>query len=202
MIYSLSFNADDEEKRIDDGNRSIFAEETNIDEIKYANKNNIAFRNSIYFENTIKDWPNVEFYYDSDISNKEIEYLFNVMAWPIVHDKVKVKFELEKINGIVFYPIRLIDRKTGSINTNYYLMYVNNFIDGYDLDKSEYKYNEKYDHYNFLPHTTYLKKEICGQYDIFRCKKFTIPLYVSEKIKKIIEENQWIGFDFTKEKES
>ena len=85
---------------------------------------------------------------------------------------------------------------TQKINTNYVLMYVVNFIDAFDMEKSKYKYNEKYDFYTFTPKETYLNKRICLGYDIFRCLKSVSSIYVSEQIKKIVENNHWIGFAF------
>lgn len=202
MIYKLLFDADSEENRINKGTRTIFIDHTNTRDIEYPGIKKEFFDTIIFSENIIKDWPNVNLYCDSKVSDKEIDYLYNVISWPIIHERVKTVFELKNIEGITYYPVKLIDITSGKVNQNYYLMYINNFIDGYDMDKSEYKYNEEYDSYSFLPHATYLKKDVCNQYDIFRCKRFVIPIFVSEKIKQIIEENQWIGFDLRKQKES
>ena len=35
-------------------------------------------------------------------------------------------------------------------------MYIANFIDAFDMEKSKYKYNEKYDFYTFMPMETFL----------------------------------------------
>lgn len=75
-------------------------------------------------------------------------------------------------------------------------MYIVNFIDAFDMEKSKYKYNEKYDFYTFIPKETYLNKNICLGHDIFRCSKSVASIYVSERIKKIVEDNHWIGFAF------
>ncbi len=40
----------------------------------------------------------------------------------------------------------------------------------------------------------HLNRRICVAYDIFRCSKSVASIYVSEKIKKMIEDNQWTGF--------
>ncbi len=73
-------------------------------------------------------------------------------------------------------------------------MYDENFIDVFDMKRSKYKYNEKYDFYTFLPREVYLDRRICVAYDIFGCSKSVASIYVSEKIKKMIEDNQWTGF--------
>lgn len=47
---------------------------------------------------------------------------------------------------------------------------------------------------------TFLDKSICSDYDIFRCSKSVSAIYVSEQIKKLTEDNQWIGFTFYEQK--
>ncbi len=60
------------------------------------------------------------------------------------------------------------------------------------MEKSKYKYN----FYTFIPKETYLNESICSEYDIFRCSKSVAAIYVSEKIKKMVENNHWRGFSF------
>lgn len=188
------------DEAIKNGTNTIYAETTNMDEIEYFDIKKGFFDNIILSETNIEDWPNVEFYYSSQASNLESDYLLNIKRWPIIHKRVKEELEVENIKGINYFPIKLIDVVTQEVNNHYFLMYVNNFIDAYDMDKSQYKYNEKYNFYTFMPHETYLDDKVCCQHDIFRCKKSVAPLYVSEKIKKLVERNNWIGFDFYKQK--
>jgi len=181
---------------IEDGNNTIYAETTNMDEIEYEDVKKGFFDNIILVPRSINYWPNVEFYYSSKASNLEGEYLLNVKRWPIVHVKVMETFNKKGIKGLQYFPIKLIDVVTQKVNTNYVLMYVVNFIDAFDMEKSKYKYNEKYDFYTFIPKETYLNKSVCQEYDIFRCSKSVSSIYVSEQIKKIVEDNHWIGFTF------
>lgn len=200
MFYELTFNMERIDEAIKNGTNTIYAETTNVDEIEYAEIKKGFFDNIILSDCIIQEWPNVEFYYSSKASNIESDFLLNIKRWPIIHKRVKDEFEKENIRGIKYYPVKLIDVVTKEINTNYYLMFVKNFIDAYDMNKSQYKYNEKYDFYNFLPHGIYLDSNICSQYDIFRCKKSVSVLYVSDKIKNLIDSNLWIGFEFYKQK--
>ena len=52
------------------------------------------------------------------------------------------------------------------------------------------------DFYTFIPKETYLNQSICSEYDIFRCSKSVAAIYVSDKIKKIVDSNNWVGFTF------
>lgn len=196
MYYKLSFDMDKIDKSIDDGTNTIYAETTNMDEIECENVKKGFFDNIILKPSSITNWPNVEFYYSSKVSDVESDYLLNVKRWPIVHIRVMEEFNKNGIKGIQYYPIKVIDVVTKKVNTNYVLMYIENFIDAFDMEKSKYKYNEKYDFYTFMPKETYLKSSVCSEYDIFRCSKSVASIYVSETIKKIIEANQWVGFTF------
>ena len=202
MFYKLTFDMDRIDESIEKGTNTIYAETTNIDEIEYPSVTKGFFDNIILSNRRIEDlsWPDVEFYYSSKASNLESEYLLNIKRWPIIHKKVQREFEKQSIEGIQFLPIKLIDVATNDINDNYVVMNILNFIEAYDLDKSKYKYNEKYDCYTFLPHETYLDKTVCGQYDIFRCTKSVSAIYVSEKIKQLIEDNKWVGFELQKQR--
>ena len=195
-FYELEFDMERIDKAIECGTNTIFAETSNLDEIEFEGEKKGFFHLIIYHQRTIENWPDVRFYYDSRGSALESEYLLNVERWPIIHRRVMEAFQQQGIEGIEYYPIKLIDIVTQNVNTNYVVMYITNFIDGYDMEKSEYDYDEKYDHYIFLPIATYMNQSVCEKYDIFRCTKSTVRIYVSERIKKIVEENQWIGFEF------
>ena len=198
-FYKLVFDMDRIDDAIENGTNSIYAISSNLNEIECAGIKK-GFFNTIVLRklDEIIDWPRVEFYYDSIVSDLESEYLLNVDRWPIIHQKVMLEFNSNGINGIKYYPILLIDQVTGKINNNYFLMFIDNFIDAYDMEKSEYVYDEKYDLYTFIPMRKYLNKEICSNYDIFRPDKSRAEIYVSHKVRNIIESNKWIGFEFHK----
>ncbi len=196
MFYKLSFDMERIDESIKGRTNTIYAETTNMDEIEYEDVKKGFFDNIILSPRSINNWPNIEFYYSSKVSNLESDYLLNVKRWPIVHIRVMEEFNKKGIGGVQYFPIKLIDVVTQRINTNYVLMYILNFIDAFDMEKSKYKYNEKYDFYIFIPKETFLDQSICSKYDIFRCSKSVATIYVSEQIKKIVEDNQWIGFTF------
>lgn len=198
----MDFDMEKIDDSIKEGTNAIYAEHDNLSEIKYDGIKKGFFDNIILSDRKIDSWPKVKFYYSSKVSNREDEYLLSSTSWPIIHRKVQNAFEREKIQGIEYYPIELVDVCTDRINNNYVLMYVKNFIDAYDMKKSKYSYDSKYNFYSFEPHATYLSAKVCRAYDIFRCKQDVTSLYVSEKIKKIIDENQWSGFDLVRQRVS
>lgn len=196
MFYKLLFDMDIMDDTEGPGINTIYAESTNMDEIVYEDITKGFFDNLILSPRRITYWPRVNFYYDSEKSNGESDYLPNVKSWPIVHNRVAAEFKKENIKGVEFFPVNLVDMATQKINADYSLMYISAFIDAFDMRKSKYKYNERYDYYTFVPGKTFLNQSICSEYDIFRCIKSPSAIYVSEKIRAIIELNQWTGFAF------
>ena len=199
MFYKLSFDMDRIDVSTKKKTSTIYAETTNMDEIVYEDVKKGFFDNIILVPRTINNWPNVEFYYSSIASNLESDYLLNVKRWPIIHVKVMEEFIKREIKGLQYFPIKLVDVVTRKINQNYVLMYIENFIDAFDMERSKYKYNAKYDFYTFIPKDTYLNQSVCLEYDIFRCSKSVAAIYVSDKIKQIVELNNWIGFAFNEQ---
>ena len=199
MYYKLTFNHDLIDESIDNGTYPIYAEVSNLKEIEYPGIKQGFFRN-IFFETNgreITNWPVVDFYYSSKVSTLENEYLSNVNNWLIVHKKVKKEFEKQKIQGIQYLPVRVVDVLTHSVSHNYYAVNILNWIDGIDMEASEWEYEEEDDAYFFEPKGMVLDEQKCEGYDIFRCTKDTICIFVSEKIKKIFEKNNWQWFSLS-----
>lgn len=194
--YKLSFDRDIAVKKDKNGKKAIFAEKSNLDEIEYKNIKKGWFCHVISSKEKIYNWPNVEFIYDSKKGDVKSDYLNNIHDWPIVKRSVMELFDKNGIKGIQYFPITLIDLETNEKMDDYVVMYIENFIEAYDLSKSKYTYYKEYDAYFFLPHEIYFDKEVCAKYDIFRCIKDTQLIYVSEKFVSIIEDNQLSGFEF------
>lgn len=199
MFYKLEFDMDRIDEAINEGTNTIWAESTNMGEIIYENVKKGFFHNIIFSPRIIHNWPNVEFYYSSKASNLESDYLLNIKRWPIIHVRVMEEFIKKEIKGMQYFPIKLVDTITQEVNDHYVLMYVENFIDAFDMIKSKYSYNEEHNFYTFIPKETYINESVCSKYDIFRCSKSVAGIYVSEKIRQIVSENQWIGFCFYKQ---
>lgn len=194
MFYEMRYDMDNIDELHSLGRQYIYAEKNNFEELRKQFDSD--FRYLLVKQNLSITWPNVEFYYSSMASDLESDYLLNASRWPIVHKRVKDVLEKERIQGISFFPIILIDVETNKRNQNYYAMYVTNFIDAYDMNKSTYKYFMKHNAYVFLPKQTYLKQEVCEKYDIFRCLKNVSCIYVSEHFYSIIVANKFSGFTF------
>ena len=93
-------------------------------------------------------------------------------------------------------PVTLFDVFEKCKNESYSVLNVLDVIDAIDLEHSDYdvlKLGDK--KINFVKKYALKKKAIEG-HDIFRLKNDTIPLFISERVKNAIEENQLLGFDY------
>lgn len=193
MVYELNVDVELYENAEEKNENIILVYETNINEIEYDGFKKQSFHTCILKNMFFEEWPIVEFYYDSQKGNNGLHYLWNINDWPVIHKDVMNRFIQMEIKGVEYYPIRLVDKKTGSINNDYVLMYIRNFIDAYDMEKSKYNYIEKLNVYIFEPHGIVMNQEECSKYDIFRCNQFVSIIYISERIRDEIVQNDWIG---------
>ena len=200
MFYELVFDMDRIDEALKKGESTIYAEKHNLRDIQYPEVKQGYFRYVINKGEELHEWPNVVFYYSSKASSTESEYLLNVAGWPIIHRKVQKEFERQGIEGVQYLAIILFDVVTDTVNNDYVVMNVLNKIEAYDLEKNQYTYDEKYDLYTFIPVNVVMDTKECSKYDIFAPSKDMFKIHISQKVKDIIEENEWIGFDFRKYK--
>lgn len=144
----------------------------------------------------IEQWNPVLFEYSSSEGAVLTDYLANVHRWLAVSSAFK-QLTKELINDEVQYlPINLLDRDTKSDVGTYYVANIIEVVDALDLENSKYDVFELDDEKIFMVEKYALKgKEIIGKH-IFRLKGDTVPIFVSDTIKKIIEENELVGFRF------
>lgn len=194
--YRMFFNMDMYEDSIAHKEPYIYADSSNVKNIEVEGIKK-GFFNTVVLKRVLDfDWPDIEFYYDSRKAKAESDYLGNVVGWPILKKRVLEEFSKNQITGISAFPISLIDVNSEKNIKDYYLVYIHYFIDAFDMEKSQYSYNPKYNFYTFVPHKTHMNYDVCSRYDIFRADKSPGTIFVSEKIKAIIEKNSFSGFNF------
>lgn len=195
-IYKMSCDVDYYEKVFNARKQNIYAYKSNIPEIsKKAGRDCSHLDFSPGLNELLED---VVFFCETDNSLQSYNYLNNVHGWPIVHERVKDLLTEEHIRGVLFFPLRIIHDKSGLPEHGFYLLYTSNFIEAYDMERSMYKYLEKYNAYMFFPMKTVFVESECSQYDIFRCVKDPVPLYVSQRFYEIIKSAGYEGFSFHK----
>lgn len=195
MFYQLKYDMDLVDKVIEKKKCYIYGDGNNINDIEYENYPKGRFHTIIHSEKKVESWPNVEFYYNSLEMTEESDYLGNIDSWPIFRKNV-VKILKKEYPNLEFYPVKLIDVATGSINTNYFVLHVLCVIDAFDMKNSKYRYNEKYDVYFFEPKGERIDSLKCQGVDVFRASKNFTVIYVSDKFSQMVMKHKWTGFAF------
>jgi hypothetical protein len=123
------------------------------------------------------------------------DFLYNVNDWMIISLRAKLLFEELLANDMQFLPINIknIDNK---MIYNYFILNITSVIeDAIDLEKSKYSVlhvdNIKWQ--CFLKYV--LKKEKIINHDFFLLKNQTVR-FCSERVKDIVEKNNFSGFSF------
>lgn len=144
----------------------------------------------------IDRWDGVVFEYDSAEGNILTDYLANLYRWFVVSDNFRQLTQKIIEKQVQYLPVKVIDRFTKSEVDSYFVANILTVIDALDLEKSKYDVFELDDEKIISVEKYALKSsEIVGKH-IFRLKDDTIPIFVSESLKKIIEDNDFIGFEF------
>ena len=144
----------------------------------------------------IKQWSEVVFEYDSTEGNVLTDYLANLYRWFVVSENF-CNMTRKMLEGQVQYlPIGVIDRFTEIRVYSYSVANIVTLIDALDLNNSKYDVFElDGEKIVFVEKYALKSSEIVNKH-IFRLKNDTIPIFVSETLKKIIEDNKFTGFEF------
>lgn len=144
----------------------------------------------------IDEWEEVNFEYDSAQGNVLTDFLANVYRWLLVSDNFRYLTESIIKDQVQYLPIKIIDRVTKMQIDSYSVANVVMVADAFDIENSEYDIFELDDKKVFSVRKYALKSNKLVGMHIFRLKEDTIPVFVSENLKKVIEDNGLIGFDF------
>lgn len=144
----------------------------------------------------IERWDDVVFEYDSAEGSILTDYLANVHRWFIVSDNFRQVTRNIIENQVQYLPVKVIDKLTKSEAGTYFAANIVTAIDALDLENSKYDVFELDDEKIISVEKYALKSSEIVDKHIFRLKDDTIPIFVSETLKKVIEDNDFIGFEF------
>ena len=144
----------------------------------------------------IKQWGRVVFEYDSTEGNVLTDYLANPHRWFVVSENFCNKTQKILENQVQFLPVKVIDRFSGIEVDSYFVANIVTVIDALDLDNSKYDVFELDDEKIISVEKYALKSSEIVNRHIFRLKDDTIPIFISETLKKVIEDNDFTGFEF------
>jgi hypothetical protein len=143
----------------------------------------------------------ISFSYNPYDGKNFTDFLANDLNWFMVSQAFKEILEKNKIGGLQYLPIIILNDVTEEIIKNYYLTNVCNLIDALDLENSKFSIYTNIDGSNLISVNVYaLKNDIIKDIDIFRIKDNNIPIFVSDKLRKIIRKNKITGCDFVEVK--
>lgn len=145
----------------------------------------------------IEEWKVPVFKYDSTEGEVMSDYIANAHRWLIVSNTFsKYINETTVKSRIQYLPVKIIDMFGNEEKESYKVANLLDVVDALDLEHSTYDVFELEDEKIISVEKYALKAREVGESDIFRLKDDTIPIFVSEKVKKIIEENALSGFAF------
>lgn len=144
----------------------------------------------------IEKWNEVVFEYDSTEGEILTDYLANLYRWLLVSSKFRDVTD-DIINRHVQYlPVKVLDRITKSEIESYCVANIITKIDALDLEHSKYDIFELDDEKIISIEKYALKGSQIIDKHIFKLESETIPVFVSEKLKEVIENSGLTGFRF------
>ena len=145
----------------------------------------------------IENWDeNVMLKYSNDDEHIFTDYIASNNRWLVVSEKFRSLMGRIESDSIQYLDIKIRNSETNKINDTYKVANVITILDALDLENSKYDLFELDDEKVLSVEKYALRKNMIGNKNIFKLKDDTIPIFVSEKFKNIVEENSLIGFQF------
>ena len=145
----------------------------------------------------IENWDeDVIFQYSNDEGIIFTDYLASNNRWLVVSEKFRRLIGEIESDSIQYLDIKIKNSRTDKINDTYKVANVITILDALDLENSQYDVFELDDKKILSIEKYALRKNMIENKNIFRLKDDTIPIFVSERFKNIVEENSLIGFQF------
>lgn len=137
---------------------------------------------------------NFEFYYDKKEGNVLTDYIANDKGWFVVSNRLKNILKIMNTE-IQFLPVRIVEKNSNEVLEDYYIANIIRVVDALCLEKSDYfetKIPSRGTIYTVSKYCIYDEKT--ENSDIFKlANRQEIPIFVSERFKKIMEEENITG---------
>ena len=150
-----------------------------------------AFSVGKFYEN----WDGkFEFYYDKMEGDVLTDYIANDKGWFVVSNRLQNI--LQKLDTEIQYlPVRIIEINSNNILEEYYIANITRVVDALCLEKSTYFETEIPNIGTIYTVSKYgIYAEKTENSDIFKlANRQEIPIFVSERFKKIMEEEEITG---------
>ncbi|ECO7164134.1 hypothetical protein FXN18_09625, partial [Campylobacter jejuni] len=145
----------------------------------------------------ITNWQTPSFEIDKDDGKILTDLISNVYNWRIVSPKF-----INLMQDLIKDCVQYLDVEIKSQEINYYgckIMHVIKSLEALDYEHSVYTYMGDNDEYLSITKAVLKKSKLDGSH-IFRIKDDEIPVFVSSEFRKIVRENNLLGFSFSEVK--
>ncbi|BDL80861.1 hypothetical protein FYH20_09715 [Campylobacter coli] len=142
----------------------------------------------------ITNWQTPSFEIDKDDGKILTDLISNVYNWRIVSPKF-----INLMQDLIKDCVQYLDVEIKSQEINYYdckIMHVIKSLEALDYEHSVYTYMGDNDEYLSITKAVLKKSKLDGSH-IFRIKDDEIPVFVSSEFRKIVRENNLLGFSFS-----
>lgn len=138
----------------------------------------------------------IKLFIDDNSGNVFPDYLPNCYCWFIISERFKEIISCLPDINIQFLKVSLTDPEGNELLNKYYVANILDVVDAIDLKESEYDiYSYKdIEVYSFRKYA--LQSKMLNDKHIFRLKNSTIPIFVSEQFKKLVQKHRLSGVDF------
>ncbi|QOR67317.1 maleate cis-trans isomerase [Cytobacillus suaedae] len=152
---------------------------------------------AIYDCKVINNWADdLTFYYNPTEGNVPNDYLATNLGWLIVSEKCRKILEEMNVTNIQYLPIRIKSLHDENEIQGFSVLNIIGEVEALNLNASVYNYFEVGEEKILSVIKYAVNKDLLLNTHIFRLKEDTIPVFVSEKVKKAIRLNKLSGFDF------
>jgi len=146
----------------------------------------------------LKKWnDSFEFFYDTNEGDIATDYLANDMSWFVVSERLRNI--LSDLNtDIQYFEVNIVEKNTNQSLSNYYVANILKLVNALCLEKSDYFGTEIEGIGTIYTVSKYavFEEKVCG-IDMFKLPdNQEISIFVSERFKSIVEENEITGMEF------
>jgi len=145
----------------------------------------------------VHDWnDDIVLDYNPDEGNQFTDYLANVYGWLIFSEKFIELSNKYTNDSIQYLGLKIRNIISNEVISSYKIANIVDVIDAIDMEHSVYDEFELDDEKIISIEKYALKGNMVKGHHIFKLKDDTIPTFISEDLKDIIETNQLTGFSF------
>ncbi|HEX3048826.1 MAG TPA: DUF1629 domain-containing protein [Bacillota bacterium] len=128
-------------------------------------------------------------------TNLKTDYLAGSERYPIISDKFRNILVDISPEFLEFFPVQIVCEKTNEIDASYYFLNILHNIPCFDWEQSDYG-TLGFDDIIIKVSKLVIKPDFVKERDIFRIKELPELIFISEKLRTILEREAISGMEF------